>query len=142
MSGLRIQGSLTKELSAYRASTIERLEDAVTVSAFAVMNNAVQSIQRGDKSGRVYRKYKPNRTHQASAPGEAPASDTGRLAGSITVNQLSPLTAEIGTLLDYGRWLEFGTMHIKERPWLRPSLEMERAEFKERVRIALRQRKT
>ena len=48
---------------------------------------AVKSIQSGAKSGIVYQKYNPRRQHRASAPGQAPASDTGNLVSKIRVKQ-------------------------------------------------------
>jgi hypothetical protein len=42
----------------------------------------------GQKSGRVY-KIGKNRTHQASAPGQAPAVLTGTLRSSITVGRVN-----------------------------------------------------
>lgn len=46
-------------------------------------NHIKASIQRGGRGGIVYQKYAPRRTHTASAPGEFPATDTGRLVSSI-----------------------------------------------------------
>ena len=48
-------------------------------------NTAIENISRGAKSGETYEKYNPRRTHKASAPGEAPASDTGNLVSQIRV---------------------------------------------------------
>ena len=42
----------------------------------------------GAKSGRIY-KIGKNRTHQASAPGQAPAVLTGQLRSSITINRVT-----------------------------------------------------
>lgn len=47
------------------------------------VNHIKASLLRGGRSGIVYSKYAPRRQHQASAPGEYPATDTGRLAGSL-----------------------------------------------------------
>lgn len=52
--------------------------------------------------------------------------DTGNLRASITV---TPIMAgrepavEIGTNVDYGAYLEFGTRHMPAYPWLRPALD-------------------
>jgi hypothetical protein len=50
---------------------------------------AIKSIQTGSKSGVMYQMYNPRREHRASAPGQAPASDTGNLVSKIIVNQKS-----------------------------------------------------
>jgi HK97 gp10 family phage protein len=68
--------------------------------------------------------------HRASAPGDPPASDTGRLLGSIeVVMRDGGLAAEIGTALDYGRFLEFGTKNVEARPWLQPAWEKHRKQI-------------
>jgi HK97 gp10 family phage protein len=109
----------------------------VRITAFDVEADAIKSIQRGPASGRTYEKFKPRRTHRASAPGEAPQSDTGRLAGSIESQRITVLSYSVGTPLDYGRFLEFGTMKIAERPWLRPAIEKNRALFRKRIVVAI-----
>lgn len=73
--------------------------------------------------GETYELYKPRRTHTASAPGDAPAVDTGRLRGSIAANQLAPYRWRVGTNVKYAAFLEFGTRRIAPRPFMRPSLE-------------------
>ncbi len=83
--------------------------------------NAVAGIMAGGKSGRTYRKYNPNRTHTASAPGQYPASDTGRLAGSVKMVPEGENTYRVGTAVAYGPMLEFGTSKMAARPWLLPS---------------------
>lgn len=75
-------------------------------------------------SGRVYRRR--NRVHQASAPGQPPAPDTGLLRASVTHQDGSDaagLYQDIGSALAYALYLELGTRHIAPRPWLRPALE-------------------
>ena len=92
-------------------------------------------------SGRIYHKTHPTRIHQASAPGEPPAPDTGLLRAAVghavgtdsegvygefgiaTGHEIAAAERENGaTLSDIGVWLEFGTRHMEPRPWLRPSL--------------------
>lgn len=67
---------------------------------------------RGGHSGRIYRRS--GRYHQASAPGEYPAVETGRLIASMrahsTINE-----AQIGTNMPYSRWLRTGTRHMARR---------------------------
>ena len=60
----------------------------------------------GQKSGRVY-KIGKNRTHQASAPGQAPAVQSGVLKSSITINPVNEYTYVISIAAFYGRILEF-----------------------------------
>jgi hypothetical protein len=79
-------------------------------------------------------------THQSSAPGEAPATDTGTLARSIVFKQVSKLTAEVSSELKYAYYLEFGTDggKIKPRPAWLPAIEKMRPEFAKRVADAIR----
>jgi HK97 gp10 family phage protein len=91
-----------------------------------VRNAAIRSIQQGGKTGRIYRRR--GTTHRASAPGEAPASDTGRLVNSITTTyNLEQLSGTVQAGTEYAPWLEFGTSKMEPRPFMRPAL-MENAE--------------
>lgn len=57
-----------------------------------------------------------------SNPGEAPNKQTSNLADSITV-KIAGTTMAVGTGVDYGAWLEFGTSKMEPRPWLKPSYQ-------------------
>jgi hypothetical protein len=80
----------------------------------------VRSDARRKRSGRAFRRLE--RIHRASAPGEAPASDTGALARSIKARVPSAFQLEIETS-DIGEMLEFGTETIDERPFIRPAIK-------------------
>lgn len=75
----------------------------------------VKGYHEGNKVGIVYQKYNPRRTHQASEEGQAPASDTGRLANSVVYFAEHGGVA-VKAFADYGSWLEFGTFNIAPRP--------------------------
>lgn len=68
--------------------------------------------------------------HRASAPGDGPAPDTGRLRQSIGVESPSPLIRRVGTNVKYALYLEFGTRKLAPRPFVRPAVE----EFRQRRR--------
>lgn len=83
-------------------------------------------------TGRVYRRK--GRVHQASAPGQPPAVDTGHLRATIG-HQVHHDAAEGRLVGDVGsganpaipgtkkaEWLEKGTRRMAPRPFLRPSL--------------------
>jgi hypothetical protein len=108
----------------------------IAEAATDVHRRAVESIQSGSKSGRVYSHYfvtikgravpirARGKPHQASAPGEAPASDSGALASSISFEvRLGGMAAEIGSERDYGLFLEEGTDKVAARPWLKPAAD-------------------
>jgi hypothetical protein len=58
----------------------------------------------------------------ASAPGEAPAVQTGRLYGSIEILKDKPQSRIIVATDRKAHLLELGTRKIAPRPFLRPSL--------------------
>jgi len=87
--------------------------------AMRVEGTAKRSLQSGDKSGRIY-KLKGGKTHRASARGEAPATRTGRLVGSVT-SHVTKIEAGIGSPLDYAAILE-DAMGL-DRPFIKPALD-------------------
>lgn len=109
---------------------------ALTKSVVQLDAYAKQKIQGGSRSGRVYRRRSVS--HQASAPGEYPKTDTGQLVASLFFRLGGDrLTAFFGTRLLYGRYLEYGTTNLRPRPWLRPTLRANRAEIRARIREAV-----
>ena len=141
------------------------LQKAVVATALTVNDDIKKAIQGPPKTGIVYYripgdKYMTIRsgaidgppvaffkasgrqnlslTHRASAPGEAPATDTGFLVSSITFRQLTPLTSIVESRLPYAYWLEFGTKKIKPRPSWRPAVEKNMPLFQKLIEAALR----
>lgn len=109
------------------ALATQRAKSAVTKASRDIEAAAKLSMQ-GPKSGIVYSRR--GTEHQASAPGEAPAIDTGQLAGSIGVEfSDNGLTGEIGPSAEHGFWLEFGTRNMAPRPFMTPAAEKEREPF-------------
>lgn len=81
------------------------------------------------RDGKIYSNYSTGGRasgHFASAPGEPPASDTGRLLSSIHHKILVENTvfARIGSDVQYAIYLELGTRHMAPRPFLRPALDI------------------
>ncbi len=106
----------------------KRLMDAIKVGCHLVEGDAKESMKPG--SGEEYKK-RGGKIHRASAPGQPPAVDTGRLRASISSNWTgsgmakgkvkSPaktedgvgqptkeLTGVVGTNVEYARRLELG----------------------------------
>lgn len=111
--------------------------DAVEDTALAIRTKVVSAIQKGPASGRTYKLSNPARTHQASAPGQPPMTDTGRLVGSIYFDT-QPLTATVGSRLAYAHYLEFGTRRMAPRPiWLKTAKE-EGERLRDRIKENLR----
>jgi HK97 gp10 family phage protein len=128
---IRLEGSeqLQRELRRLSGDLREEAGKAVLATAVEMRADIVKSIQQGPASGRTYEKYKPRRTHTASAPGQPPMSDTGRLANSITFDRLGDLTASVGSVLNYAAWLEYGTSRMAARPFFRPAVERMRPKY-------------
>ena len=100
--------------------------EVILGGAQLIRGEAIKSIQTGPKSGRVYQKYNPRRTHTASAPGQAPASDTGNLVSQIMVRQQTKDNVLVESNALYSSFLEFGTSKMLARPFLFPATERSR----------------
>lgn len=102
----------------------KNMSKALLKGALLVFNDAKRAVAGGGKSGRVYKKWNPKRTHTASAPGEAPASDLGKLLASIRFYMAdNKLAAYVVATEKYATWLEFGTKDgkIAPRPFMGPA---------------------
>ena len=90
------------------------------------------------KSGRIY--HRPGGSHRASAPGESPAIDSGRLAESLTVFRRSTFQWYVGSDVEYAPWLEYGTYSIAPRPYLRPAAARFKPIANQRIQAVLARR--
>lgn len=135
---IEIEGidELMKRLSALGDAGRRNAERAVNEMSQQVRTTAIRSISRGQSRGRTYELYGPRRTHTASAPGDAPNTDTGRLSGSIKAI-VKGANGRVGTDVQYGLYLELGTQNMTERPWLWPALESNRDFFRDRMEKAV-----
>jgi HK97 gp10 family phage protein len=115
----------------------------------AVHEEATSLILDTPKTGRIYRRRGVE--HQASAPEESPASDTGRLVQSgrtevrDVVDEDGSGSAVVGTVIwstAYAEHLEHGTEKMEPRPFARPALAAKKneiiADIAAEVRGALR----
>lgn len=83
-------------------------------------------IDSPPKTGRLYwvsigskgRKLKNRRLHRASAAGEAPAKITGNLKRSVNFVVHGSNILEFGSDINYGKFLELGTVKMAPRPFL------------------------
>lgn len=139
------------------ADVLEGVARAVTASALGLQGDVKQRVIRGPATGIVYNKSTTTttrrlrnffraerttryRTHQASAPDEAPATDTGRLANSIDFDVVDRFTATVGSKLVYAAALEFGvpSRKLRPRPYFTPAVEAMRPRHKARLEAAIR----
>lgn len=134
----RVKTQVIQRGSRHRAAVEDYTKDLrklVGTAANLVRNTAVESIQQGSKSGVIYEKYNPRRTHRASAPGEPPATDTGYLVSNIFTNiDNDGLGASVESRAEYSEFLEFGTKNMQARPFLFPAMEENKPKIR---RIAL-----
>jgi HK97 gp10 family phage protein len=131
----------TASIKVQQAVTAEMLK-GLAASAKRVETDAKRSIANGGKTGRVYKRR--GVAHRASAAGEAPATDTGRLVNSIQSyvnkvqkNVLEGFVVAGRGLAKYAAWLEFGTRNISPRPFLFPAAEKNKAWIMQRLRQSL-----
>lgn len=155
-------GTLIKNLHAMKKAADKAAEQEVKRASKTIETTAKRLIVKGPKTGwRYMREFdgkwmvisklgmmgtpqvvavyqsegKENlgKFHQASAPGEPPANDTGDLQKSIMskMDSIVPSkpAAVVWTDLKYGKYLEFGTEKIEPRPFMTPALEQNRDKF-------------
>lgn len=129
--------------------------------AVGVRNYAAASME-GPKHGRTYRRGKIGRKmtkslqghglrtyttqggtkmaivgakiHVASAPGEAPAVDYGHLVNSIKVHKVHDLLWYVTVGAAYGYILEFGSVKMAARPFMRPAAKAYFQTFVNRIK--------
>jgi HK97 gp10 family phage protein len=164
---VKIEGldKIQNATKAVQQSVAEELRKGLLASAKHVEAKAKKSIASGGKTGRIYNRRKSggfigsavsfssgraekegsfrDGYHRASAPGEAPASDTGRLINSINASmdstQADSAIVVAGSgIVKYAAMLEFGTTKIAARPFFFPALENSKAWIRKRLAKAVR----
>jgi HK97 gp10 family phage protein len=104
----------------------------VTEHAADVMANEMKkSILTGAKSGQQY--FSNGKRHQSSAPGQAPANNTGALVRSIKVKK-NGREATISIEKDYAIYLEFGTSKMRPRPFIIPAFLKTKKWFSDKLK--------
>lgn len=74
---------------------------------------------------------------EADAKSAAPV-DTGALKNSIQTRRVRSLEHEVAVGVEYGAYVEFGTVRMGARPYLTPAVERQRAAFERIVGEAIR----
>lgn len=109
---------------------VEPRAKAVIKKLIGELRTVIEVSMEGSKSGRSYG------GHQASAPGDAPAIDTGELFTNMAEStEDGGLTGVLEINTEYAIHLEFGTSKMEPRPFARPAV----AKMEPRVREAFRQ---
>src|SRR5699024_3962422 len=136
MTSLRIEGldELNKTLSELSGKFEQEAGRLVLRTSQNVRINAINLI-RIPSMGDTYVQYTPFYiTHTASAPGDAPNIDTGRLVNSLTVTRSGSTSAEVLSNVEYAAYLELGTTKMKARPFMTPAVEQERPNYERGLR--------
>lgn len=132
------------------------VEAVIAKTAHDCEADAKRAIQTGPKSGRVYGgataffatgktglpvlvRFTTKKVHQASAPGQAPASDTGNLANSIRAVRIGKLKWVVAVFAAYGKILEFGGANVLPRPFLIPAYRRAKTAMIKGLRVIRRQ---
>lgn len=71
----------------------------------------------------ISKRNPPPKYLSPSKPGEAPRYRSRELLGSIMAEKLGDAHWQVGSPFKYALWLEFGTVNMEERPFLRPILQ-------------------
>jgi hypothetical protein len=125
-------------LQAYGKDLGNSLALIVDATALEAVTDVRKAIQGPPKTGREYaRGVNKDKVHRASAPGEAPATDTGGLVISIYNESRGKYAKAIGSRLDYAYYLEFGTFKMAKRPSWIPAVERAIPKMLKRVEIAI-----
>ena len=139
---IRVKGikRLSSRLNRMNKAYEKAAEDILLEGALKLQEEMRNSIQKGSKTGRRYKHGTV--THQASAAGEAPASDTGTLAASIhprkgkkKLQYFSGSNQGQGT--KYAKSLEFGTRNIAPRPFVKPAFDKWHDKIKKALKRAI-----
>lgn len=120
--------AVAKSLGQVSARAERAVARVVRATAMKVEGTAKTRIQRPPKTGRVYRRGRV--VHQASAPGESPATDTGTLASRVFHSvEAGGMEASVWSDVNYSVYLEMGTRRMAPRPFLAPALREHENDF-------------
>lgn len=130
---------LIAKLEKIGAQAAPAMKDIANATAIELRGNIIKKIQRGPKTGAIYQRG--NVTHQASKPGQPPATDTGRLVNSIYFDRargfLGAAVATVGSKIVYAMHLEYGTRNMRPRPVWAPEARKANKKFIKRIRAYL-----
>ncbi|MCC6483346.1 MAG: hypothetical protein IT209_00740 [Armatimonadetes bacterium] len=116
------EGHYTERISALSEAALDRV-------AARVLAEITSSMQE-EKHGR------PGPFRTRSAPGEAPAVQTGNLIESMEAWAPRTGVRRIGSKrhVEYALYLEFGTQRMAPRPFLRPAAEVAKRFLREELK--------
>ena len=114
---------VTKDITANVVRAEKLIKQTVDKATRQVQNHAKIKIQSPPKSGATY--IRGGVTHKSSAEGEYPATDTGFLVSNITY-AVRDFVGRVTSSAPYSKYLEYGTMDMRPRPFMSRALEENR----------------
>jgi len=132
MTSVRVK---LNKLPKIRDQLVPQASRAIERGGFKIEQRTKENMARA-KSGRRYKRG--SSVHVASAPGEAPAIDTGTLVNSIRTAMLRPLVCAVQATARHARFLYQGTSRMAPRPFLEPEARELVPEIEREVREAVR----
>lgn len=109
-----------KDYSKNVYADLDKLDLIISKAATSLEKELKDSITKGVKSGKPYKRGK--RVHISSAPGESPATDTSKLLNSIRAKRINKNAYEVIIGALYAGILEFGSSRMKPRPFIIPAV--------------------
>lgn len=129
-----------EKLKRRKEAVLKAVVKTLDTAGLLVSSEARRLVQKSPRGGVTYTLYNPKRTHKASAQGEAPATDLGRLASSISYETMPREGVVVircaKGIAPYAIALEYGTAdgRIKPRPFMRPAIQRMRPRIREVLR--------
>lgn len=124
-----------------KSKAVQQKIDKALIDSVALLQAEMKKSINERSYGRRY--DRGAKVHIASAPGDAPNTDSGRLINSIlTSYSRASRSAKvyISKFADYAVYLEFGTKNgkLKKRPFFYPAIRKHRSTIRSRLRGVLR----
>jgi len=126
---------VSKQFVSFLPAVTAALKVASEKALYAAANEGRTQVLKnltGSRSGIRYKVPGTNVMYTASAPGEYPASATGRLRSSVGV-KVKGTEGYIGTDIEYGLCLEKKPASKGGREWLRPSLQQAKPKMLQKI---------
>jgi HK97 gp10 family phage protein len=111
----------------------------ILLDAANTVKSEAQKLIQTKSSGTEQVRYRngKKRIVTAAAEGQPPNTDTGKLVRSIKARKTGQKEASVGIFgqdAPYGKYLEYGTNKMGERPWLRPALKNKKRVIDEKLK--------
>lgn len=119
--GISITSLGNKTIEQMKKQAFDQVKINLKLAVIDIHAGTLRAISK-TSTGETQTRYNPKRKVTVSKPGDAPNTDSGRLASSyrFEVDELK-LDGLVGSNLVYAKALEFGTKDIKARPTLGPA---------------------